>query len=70
MWRIALMSLAVLAVALSACEQETLIAKPAAGDYEIVGRRKGYQDVLLLVQVRYGSPPPAVSVTCRLTKDS
>jgi hypothetical protein len=35
MWRIALMSLAVLAVALSACEQETLIAKPA-GDYEIV----------------------------------
>jgi hypothetical protein len=36
MWRIALMSLAVLAVALSACEQETLIAKPVAGDYEIV----------------------------------
>jgi hypothetical protein len=36
MWRIALMSLAVLAVALSACEQEAQIAKPAAGDYEIV----------------------------------
>ena len=36
MWRIALMSLAVLAVALSACEQENGIAKPAAGDYEIV----------------------------------
>ena len=36
MWRIALMSLAVLAVALSACEQEIQIAKPAAGDYEIV----------------------------------
>jgi hypothetical protein len=36
MWRIALMSLAVLAVALSACEQEIQIAKPTAGDYEIV----------------------------------
>lgn len=40
------------------------------GDYEIVGRRKGYQDVLLLVQVRYGTPPPKVAVACRLTKDS
>ena len=36
MWRIALMSLAVLGIALSACEQETQIAKPAAGDYEVV----------------------------------
>jgi hypothetical protein len=36
MWRIALMSLAVLAVALSACEQEVQIAKPGAGDYEVV----------------------------------
>ena len=36
MWRIALMSLAVLAVALSACEQEVQLAKPAAGDYEVV----------------------------------
>jgi tetratricopeptide (TPR) repeat protein len=40
------------------------------GDYEIVGRRKGYQDVLMLVQVRYGQPPPKVAVACRLTKDS
>jgi hypothetical protein len=36
MWRIALMSLAVLAVALTACEQELQIAKPSAGDYEVV----------------------------------
>jgi hypothetical protein len=36
MWRIAVMSLAVLAVALSACEQEVLVAKPSAGDYEVV----------------------------------
>ncbi len=39
------------------------------GDYEIVGRRKGYQDVLLLLQVRNGSPPPVVSVVCRLRSD-
>jgi hypothetical protein len=36
MWRMALMSLAVLAVALSACGQEVQIAKPSAGDYEVV----------------------------------
>jgi hypothetical protein len=36
MWRIALMSLAVLAVALTACEQEVQLAKPGAGDYEVV----------------------------------
>ena len=36
MWRIALMSLAVMAVALTACEQEVQLAKPSAGDYEVV----------------------------------
>ena len=36
MWRIALMSLGVLAIALGACEQDVLIAKPGAGDYEVV----------------------------------
>jgi hypothetical protein len=36
MWRIALMSLGILAIALSACEQDVLIAKPGAGDYEVV----------------------------------
>ncbi len=39
------------------------------GDYEIVGRRKGYQDVLLLLQVRNGAPPPVVSVVCKLRAD-
>lgn len=40
------------------------------GDYEIVGRRKGYEDVILLLQVRNGSPPPTVVVVCdkRLTR--
>ena len=36
MWRIALMSLGILAIALSACDQDVQIAKPAAGDYEVV----------------------------------
>jgi len=40
------------------------------GDYEIVGRRKGYEDVILLLQVRAGTPPPTVIVVCdkRLTR--
>lgn len=43
---------------------ETLNILP--GDYEIVGRRKGYQDVVLLLQVRQGVPPPVVNVVARL----
>ena len=40
------------------------------GDYEIVGRRKGYEDVILVLRVRAGSPPPTVTVVCdkRLTR--
>jgi tetratricopeptide (TPR) repeat protein len=34
------------------------------GDYEIVGRRRGYQDVYLILQVRNGVPPPTVRVVC------
>lgn len=40
------------------------------GDYEVVGRRKGYQDVLLLLQVRHGSPPPQVAIACNLRAQS
>lgn len=36
MWRITLMSLGILVMALGACEQQTLVANPSAGDYEIV----------------------------------
>jgi len=36
MWRIALMSLGILGIALSACEHEVQIAKPGSGDYEVV----------------------------------
>ncbi len=36
------------------------------GDYEIVGRRRGYQDVILMLQVRSGNLPPVVNVICTL----
>lgn len=47
----------------------TTSVKILPGDYEIIGRRKGYQDVLLLLQVRSGAQPPTVAVTCRLRAD-
>jgi hypothetical protein len=34
------------------------------GDYEIVGRRRGYRDVRTRLQVRADAPVPAVSVIC------
>jgi tetratricopeptide (TPR) repeat protein len=44
----------------------TTTVKMLPGDYEIVSRRKGYQDVLLMLQVRNGSTPPVVNVVCTL----
>ena len=40
------------------------------GNYEIVSRRKGYQDVLLMLQVRNGTTPPVVNVACTLRASS
>ena len=40
--------------------------KMLPGDYEIVSRRKGYQDVMIMLQVRNGSTPPVVNVACSL----
>lgn len=37
------------------------------GDYQIIGRRKGYQDVQMLLQVRNGTPPPVVTVKCEVS---
>ena len=39
------------------------------GDYEIVGRRKGYRDVNMLLQVRKGVPPPVVTIVCTVTME-
>jgi hypothetical protein len=36
MWRMVLMSLGILGIAMSACDQDVQIAKPGNGDYEVV----------------------------------
>ena len=38
--------------------------KVLPGNYEVTGRRKGYQDVVIPVQVRNGIPAPVVTVMC------
>jgi tetratricopeptide (TPR) repeat protein len=43
---------------------ESSTIKMLPGDYEVIGRRKGYQDVHMLLQVRNGVPPPTVTVVC------
>jgi tetratricopeptide (TPR) repeat protein len=48
---------------------DTQSLKILPGDYEIVGRRKGYKDVQLLLQVRYGTPLPVVNVVCQISAD-
>jgi tetratricopeptide (TPR) repeat protein len=49
--------------------QEPTVIKMLPGDYEIVGRRKGYRDVNMLLQVRNGTPPPTVTVICNVSAD-
>ncbi|HWA09801.1 MAG TPA: hypothetical protein VG838_10155 [Opitutaceae bacterium] len=48
---------------------DSTTVKILPGDYEIVGRRKGYKDVFLLLQVRNGTPPPVVNVVCQFSAD-
>jgi tetratricopeptide (TPR) repeat protein len=43
---------------------ETNTIKMLPGDYAIIGRRKGYQDVHILLQVRNGTPLQPVTVVC------
>jgi tetratricopeptide (TPR) repeat protein len=50
-------------------QSETFSAKILPGDYEVVGRRKGYRDVIMLLQVRNGNPPPTVTVICQTASD-
>ncbi len=46
---------------------DSLTIKILPGDYEVIGRRKGYRDVNMLLQVRNGTPPPVVTVTCKVS---
>jgi len=45
---------------------KTTTVKMLPGDYEIISRRKGFQDVVIMLQVRNGSTPPVVNVACSL----
>jgi RNA polymerase sigma factor (sigma-70 family) len=42
----------------------TASLKTLPGNYEVIGRRNGYQDVVIPMQVRSGIPAPVVSVAC------
>ena len=48
---------------------DTAVIKMVPGDYEVVGRRKGYRDVNMLLQVRNGTNPPTVTVSCNVSSD-
>ena len=48
---------------------DTKVIKMLPGDYEVVGRRKGYRDVNMLLQVRNGTTPPVVTVACSVSSD-
>jgi len=48
---------------------ENFTVKVLPGDYQVIGRRKGYKDVLMLLQVRNGTPPPTVTVICQTAAD-
>lgn len=48
---------------------ETNTFKIMPGDYEVIGRRKGYRDLKMLLQVRNGSPAPVVNVVCSVSAD-
>jgi tetratricopeptide (TPR) repeat protein len=45
----------------------TKVIKMLPGDYDIIGRRSGYRDVHMLLQVRNGTPPPTVTVACTVS---
>lgn len=48
---------------------ETATLKILPGDYQVIGRRKGYQDVSMTLQVRNGSQLPVVNVVCQYSSD-
>jgi hypothetical protein len=48
---------------------ETETIKILPGNYDVIGRRRGYRDVVMLLQVRHGAPAPVVTVTCNVKAD-
>lgn len=45
------------------------VIKILPGDYQVIGRRRGYRDVQMTLQVRNGTPPPTVTVICTVSSD-
>ncbi|MBI4624166.1 MAG: hypothetical protein HY736_13245 [Verrucomicrobia bacterium] len=43
---------------------QTTTMKILPGNYEVIGRRSGFRDALVMIYVRTGVPPPVVSVAC------
>lgn len=50
-------------------QMESATIKMYPGDYQIKGTRAGYNEVLLLLQVRNGTPPPTVTVACTTPRE-
>jgi tetratricopeptide (TPR) repeat protein len=48
---------------------DTKVIRMLPGDYQVVGRRRGYNDVHMLLQVRNGTTPPTVTVACNVSSD-
>jgi tetratricopeptide (TPR) repeat protein len=48
---------------------DTKVIRMLPGDYQVVGRRRGYRDVEMLLQVRNGTTPPTVTVACNVSAD-
>ena len=48
---------------------QSTVIKMLPGDYAVIGRRKGYRDVTMVLQVRNGTTPPPVTVTCTVSSD-
>lgn len=48
---------------------DTKVIKVLPGDYEVIGRRRGYRDVIMTLQVRNGTPTPMVTVICTVSSD-
>jgi len=40
------------------------VVKLLPGDYEVVGRRRGYRDVVIALQLRSATAPPVLTVIC------
>lgn len=50
-------------------QTETMTLKILPGDYQVFGRRKGFRDVHMLLQVRNGTPLAPVTVACNVSSD-